>query len=151
MAVKKKPVIKFIEMPEVIRDKYQYFTQANLLRLHGTGYDTPVTSLETPCRTTSASISSRAKDLIRPPLDCRFPMTTGMAGRRTLRPRFHSKLLAIHLSTVCNLRHAGVTCLQNPHSSCKIKVKSRHCRTLNRFVRTANNLLPVRQIVLERV
>jgi len=30
----------------VIRDKYQYFTQANLLRLHGTGYDTPVTSLE---------------------------------------------------------------------------------------------------------
>ena len=45
-ALKKKPVIKFIEMPEVIRDKYQYFTQANLMRLHGTGYDKPVTSLE---------------------------------------------------------------------------------------------------------
>ncbi len=45
-ATKKKPVIKFIEMPEVIRDKYQYFTQANLMRLHGTGYNTPVTSLE---------------------------------------------------------------------------------------------------------
>ena len=46
VALKKKPVIKFIEMPETIRDKYQYFTQANLMRLHGTGYNTPVTSLE---------------------------------------------------------------------------------------------------------
>src|SRR5580692_10216928 len=45
-ATKKKPVIKFIEMPEVIRDKYQYFTQANLLRLRGTGYAAPVMSLE---------------------------------------------------------------------------------------------------------
>ena len=45
-ALKKKPVIKFIEMPEVIRDKYQYFTQANLMRLNGSGYATPVTSLE---------------------------------------------------------------------------------------------------------
>jgi ADP-L-glycero-D-manno-heptose 6-epimerase len=45
-ATKKKPVIKFIEMPEAIRDKYQYFTQANLLRLRGAGYAAPVTSLE---------------------------------------------------------------------------------------------------------
>jgi ADP-L-glycero-D-manno-heptose 6-epimerase len=45
-ALKKKPVIKFIEMPPAIRDKYQYFTQANLLRLRGTGYSAPVTSLE---------------------------------------------------------------------------------------------------------
>jgi ADP-L-glycero-D-manno-heptose 6-epimerase len=45
-ALKKKPVIKFIEMPEAIRSKYQYFTQANLLRLRGTGYAAPVTSLE---------------------------------------------------------------------------------------------------------
>jgi ADP-L-glycero-D-manno-heptose 6-epimerase len=45
-ATKKKPVIKFIEMPEVIRHKYQYFTQANLLRLRGAGYNAPVTSLE---------------------------------------------------------------------------------------------------------
>src|ERR1017187_6727573 len=45
-ALKKKQVIKFIEMPEAIRDKYQYFTQANLLRLRGTGYAAPVTSLE---------------------------------------------------------------------------------------------------------
>jgi len=46
-AVQKKPVIKFIEMPEAIRGKYQYFTQANLLRLRGAGYAAPVTSLET--------------------------------------------------------------------------------------------------------
>ena len=46
IATKKKPSIKFIEMPEAIRDKYQYFTQANLMRLHGTGYSTPITSLE---------------------------------------------------------------------------------------------------------
>ena len=45
-ALKKKPAIKFIEMPETIRDKYQYFTQANLLRLRGAGYAAPVTSLE---------------------------------------------------------------------------------------------------------
>ena len=45
-ALKKKPVIKFIAMPETIRDKYQYFTQANLLRLRGAGYAEPVTSLE---------------------------------------------------------------------------------------------------------
>ncbi len=46
IALKKKPNIKFIEMPETIRDKYQYFTQANLLRLRGAGYTAPVTSLE---------------------------------------------------------------------------------------------------------
>jgi len=45
-ALKKKPVIKFIAMPDAIRDKYQYFTQANLLRLRGAGYSSPVTSLE---------------------------------------------------------------------------------------------------------
>jgi ADP-L-glycero-D-manno-heptose 6-epimerase len=46
VALKKKPNIKFIEMPDTIREKYQYFTQANLLRLRGAGYTAPVTSLE---------------------------------------------------------------------------------------------------------
>jgi len=45
-ALKKKPAIKFVEMPDAIRPKYQYFTQANLLRLRGSGYAAPVTSLE---------------------------------------------------------------------------------------------------------
>ena len=45
-ALKRKPNIQFIEMPEAIRDKYQYFTQANLARLRAAGYTAPVTSLE---------------------------------------------------------------------------------------------------------
>jgi ADP-L-glycero-D-manno-heptose 6-epimerase len=45
-ALNQKPDIRFIEMPENIRDKYQYFTQANLARLRATGYTAPVTSLE---------------------------------------------------------------------------------------------------------
>jgi ADP-L-glycero-D-manno-heptose 6-epimerase len=45
-ALKRKPKIEFVEMPEAIRDKYQYFTQANLARLRAAGYTAPVTSLE---------------------------------------------------------------------------------------------------------
>jgi ADP-L-glycero-D-manno-heptose 6-epimerase len=45
-ALGKQPDIKFIEMPAVIREKYQYFTQANLFRLREAGYTAPVTSLE---------------------------------------------------------------------------------------------------------
>jgi len=45
-ALKRKPKIEFIEMPEAIRDKYQYFTEANLTRLRAAGYTAPVTSLE---------------------------------------------------------------------------------------------------------
>jgi ADP-L-glycero-D-manno-heptose 6-epimerase len=45
-ALKREPKIEFIEMPESIRDKYQYFTEANLGRLHAAGYSAPITSLE---------------------------------------------------------------------------------------------------------
>jgi len=45
-ALNKKPKIEFIEMPETIRDKYQYFTQADISRLRATGYKAPATSLE---------------------------------------------------------------------------------------------------------
>ncbi len=45
-ALKREPKIEFIEMPESIRDKYQYFTEANLGRLRAAGYAAPVTSLE---------------------------------------------------------------------------------------------------------
>jgi ADP-L-glycero-D-manno-heptose 6-epimerase len=38
--------VEYIEMPESIRDKYQYFTQANLHKLFDAGYDQPITSLE---------------------------------------------------------------------------------------------------------
>ena len=46
VALKRKPKIEFIEMPEAIRDKYQYFTEANLSRLRAAGYTAPVTVLE---------------------------------------------------------------------------------------------------------
>jgi ADP-L-glycero-D-manno-heptose 6-epimerase len=40
------PRIEFIEMPEGLRDKYQYFTCADIGKLRATGYDAPVTPLE---------------------------------------------------------------------------------------------------------
>jgi len=46
IALNRKPNIQFIEMPETIRDKYQYFTEANLSRLRAAGYTAPVTPLE---------------------------------------------------------------------------------------------------------
>jgi ADP-L-glycero-D-manno-heptose 6-epimerase len=45
-ALDKQSKIEFIEMPETIRDKYQYFTQADISRLRATGYQAPVTTLE---------------------------------------------------------------------------------------------------------
>jgi ADP-L-glycero-D-manno-heptose 6-epimerase len=42
-----KPVsISFIDTPEDIRDKYQYFTEAKMDKLRAAGYDKPFTSLE---------------------------------------------------------------------------------------------------------
>jgi ADP-L-glycero-D-manno-heptose 6-epimerase len=38
--------IEFIEMPESLRPKYQYFTEADVSRLRAAGYGTPFTSLE---------------------------------------------------------------------------------------------------------
>lgn len=38
--------ISFIDTPIDIRDKYQYFTEANMSKLIGIGYDKPFTSLE---------------------------------------------------------------------------------------------------------
>lgn len=38
--------ISFIDTPIDIRDKYQYFTEANMAKLIGIGYDKPFTSLE---------------------------------------------------------------------------------------------------------
>jgi ADP-L-glycero-D-manno-heptose 6-epimerase len=39
------PSIDFVDMPEHLRDKYQYHTQANLERIRNAGYDKPVTNL----------------------------------------------------------------------------------------------------------
>jgi ADP-L-glycero-D-manno-heptose 6-epimerase len=40
------PNIEFIDMPIDIRDKYQYFTEANMNKLRASGYSAPFTSLE---------------------------------------------------------------------------------------------------------
>src|SRR5258708_22108108 len=37
-ALKTPPRVEFIEMPETLRDKYQYFTEANIEKLLATGY-----------------------------------------------------------------------------------------------------------------
>lgn len=45
-ALGKEEKIDFVEMPENIRDRYQYFTEANLDKLRKAGYTKPMTSLE---------------------------------------------------------------------------------------------------------
>jgi ADP-L-glycero-D-manno-heptose 6-epimerase len=45
-ALNLEPAIDFIDMPEDIRDKYQYFTEARMTKLKGEGYNVPFTSLE---------------------------------------------------------------------------------------------------------
>ncbi len=42
----KAPHITYIDMPEDLRGKYQYFTQANMIKLRKAGYTTPMTTLE---------------------------------------------------------------------------------------------------------
>ena len=44
-ALGRPPRIEYIEMPEAIRDRYQYFTQANIGKLRGAGYSAAVTPL----------------------------------------------------------------------------------------------------------
>ncbi|MFO7525262.1 MAG: ADP-glyceromanno-heptose 6-epimerase [Ignavibacteriaceae bacterium] len=45
-AMDKEVIIEYIDLPDSIADKYQYFTEANLEKIKGTGYNSPVTSLE---------------------------------------------------------------------------------------------------------
>lgn len=45
-ALGKEPRIRFIDMPEEIREKYQYFTQADMTKLRSAGYRAPFHSLE---------------------------------------------------------------------------------------------------------
>jgi ADP-L-glycero-D-manno-heptose 6-epimerase len=46
LAMDKEPAISFIDTPADIRDKYQYFTEANMQKLILAGYDKPFHSLE---------------------------------------------------------------------------------------------------------
>ena len=44
-ALGREPAIDFIAMPEILRGKYQYFTQAEVGKLRATGYDRAMTPL----------------------------------------------------------------------------------------------------------
>jgi len=46
LATGRQPDINFIDTPADIRDKYQYFTQAEMQKLYSAGYNRPFTSLE---------------------------------------------------------------------------------------------------------
>ena len=45
-AAGREPRIAYVDMPDALRDRYQYFTQADMGRLHALGYDRPFTGLE---------------------------------------------------------------------------------------------------------
>lgn len=45
-ALDKEPRIKFVDTPIDIRDKYQYFTEANMNKIRSIGFDQPFHTLE---------------------------------------------------------------------------------------------------------
>jgi ADP-L-glycero-D-manno-heptose 6-epimerase len=45
-AMQRNPQIEFIDMPEDIRETYQYFTEADMHKLRDAGYQKSFTSLE---------------------------------------------------------------------------------------------------------
>lgn len=45
-AMKIAPKISFVDMPDALRGRYQYFTQADMTKLRSVGYDKPFTELE---------------------------------------------------------------------------------------------------------
>jgi ADP-L-glycero-D-manno-heptose 6-epimerase len=49
-ALGRPPEIEFIEMPDVLRGKYQYFTQADVTKLRSTGYSRAMTALNDAVR-----------------------------------------------------------------------------------------------------
>jgi len=49
-ALDREPQIEYTDTPEDIRDRYQYFTQANMGKLRTAGFDAPMTSLEDAVR-----------------------------------------------------------------------------------------------------
>jgi ADP-L-glycero-D-manno-heptose 6-epimerase len=49
-ALGKEPKIEFIDMPEDLRSRYQYYTKADIGKLRATGYDRPMISLDLAVR-----------------------------------------------------------------------------------------------------
>ena len=46
LAMGREPDIRFIDMPEAIREKYQYYTQAETQKLRAAGFDAPFAAIE---------------------------------------------------------------------------------------------------------
>ena len=44
-ALRKEPNIRYVDMPEGIRERYQYYTKAEIRKLLATGYAHPITPL----------------------------------------------------------------------------------------------------------
>lgn len=61
-ATARPPKIAYREMPIELREKYQYFTKANLARLREVGYDRPMTSLEDGIKEYVSKYLSCSKD-----------------------------------------------------------------------------------------
>ncbi|WFB35620.1 ADP-glyceromanno-heptose 6-epimerase [Kiritimatiellota bacterium B12222] len=59
-ALKKEPDISFIDMPDYLQPKYQYYTQAEMSKLNAAGYKQPFTSLEEGVAETVAYQLNRA-------------------------------------------------------------------------------------------
>ena len=49
-ALRLEPNIEYIEMPEKLRNKYQYYTKAEMGKLRAAGYDKPFMDLEAGAR-----------------------------------------------------------------------------------------------------
>ena len=54
--------IRFVPMPEDLRGKYQYFTEARMERLRGAGFDHPPTGLEEGVRSYVRDVLMNAED-----------------------------------------------------------------------------------------
>jgi ADP-L-glycero-D-manno-heptose 6-epimerase len=59
-ALGSKPNIEYIDMPDNLRGSYQYFTQANMARLLGAGYNGGFTTLEDAVRQYVTSFLDKA-------------------------------------------------------------------------------------------
>ena len=57
-AMEREPNIEYVDMPDELRGKYQYYTQAEMRKLRAVGYDRPFTSLEDGVRATVAALQT---------------------------------------------------------------------------------------------
>ena len=60
-AVGKKSCIEYIDMPEIMRSRYQYFTEADMSKLRKAGYEKPFTELEKAVLDYSQYLKSHAR------------------------------------------------------------------------------------------